>query len=62
MTEDNLLGKFELGGIPPAPRQPQTEVPVYINSILILSVAAEDKGSGESEKITIKDDQGRLTK
>jgi heat shock protein 5 len=63
MTKDNhLLGKFELGGIPPAPRgQPQIEVTFEIDTNGILNVGAEDKGTGKSEKITITNDQGRLT-
>jgi len=63
MTKDNhLLGKFELGGIPPAPRgQPQIEVTFEIDSNGILNVGAEDKGTGKSEKITITNDKGRLT-
>ena len=62
MTKDNyLLGKFELSGIPPAPSgQPQIEVTFEIDSNGILNVAAEDKGTGKSEKITITNDQGRL--
>merc|ERR1712106_960391 len=63
MTKDNhLLGKFELGGIPPAPRgQPQVEVTMEIDSNGILNVAAEDKGTGKQEKIVITNDKGRLT-
>merc|ERR1712124_116107 len=63
MTKDNhLLGKFELGGIPPAPRgQPQIGVTFEIDSNGILNVGAEDKGTGKSEKITITNDKGRLT-
>merc|ERR1719321_680435 len=63
MTKDNhLLGKFELGGIPLAPRgQPQIEVTFEIDSNGILNVGAEDKGTGKSEKITITNDKGRLT-
>merc|ERR1719299_382761 len=63
MTKDNhLLGKFELGGIPPAPRgQPQIEVTFEIDSNGILNVGAEDKASGKSEKITITNDKGRLS-
>jgi len=63
MVKDNhLLGKFELGGIPPAPRgQPQIEVTFEIDSNGLLNVAAEDKGTGKSEKITITNDKGRLT-
>merc|ERR1719464_916631 len=63
MTKDNhLLGKFELGGIPPAPRgQPQIEVSFEVDANGILNVGAEDKGTGKSEKITITNDKGRLT-
>merc|ERR1711998_661623 len=63
MTKDNhLLGKFELTGIPPAPRgQPQIEVTFEIDSNGILNVGAEDKATGKSEKITITNDKGRLT-
>merc|ERR1712038_926940 len=53
MTKDNhLLGKFELGGIPPAPRgQPQIEVTFEIDSNGILNVGAEDKATGQVEKM-----------
>merc|ERR1712046_522696 len=63
MTKDNhLLGKFELGGIPPAPRGvPQIEVTFEIDSNGILNVGAEDKGTGKREKITIPNDKGRLS-
>merc|ERR1711937_573040 len=62
MGDNHLLGKFELGGIPPAPRgQPQIEVTFEIDSNGILNVAAEDKATGKSEKITITNDKGRLT-
>merc|ERR1711878_140742 len=63
MTKDNvLLGKFELKGIPPAPRgQPQIEVTFEIDANGILNVGAEDKGTGKSEKITITNDKGRLS-
>merc|ERR1711912_124464 len=63
MTKDNhILGKFELGGIAPAPRgQPQIEVTFEIDSDGILNVGAEDKASGKSEKITITNDKGRLS-
>merc|ERR1719172_619032 len=52
MTKDNhLLGKFELGGIPPAPRgQPQIEVTFEIDSNGILNVGAEDKGTGRARR------------
>ncbi len=63
MTKDNhLLGKFDLNGIPPAPRGvPQVEVTFQIDENGILVVTAEDKGSGNSEAITISNDQNRLT-
>ena len=63
MTKDNhLLGKFELTGIPPAPRgQPQIEVTFEIDADGILHVGAEDKGTGKSEKIVITNDKGRLS-
>merc|ERR1711881_170286 len=61
MTKDNhLLGKFELGGIPPAPRgTPQIEVTFEIDANGILNVAAQDKGTGEREEITITADKNR---
>merc|ERR1712146_740047 len=63
MTKDNhLLGKFEHGGIPPAPRGvPQIEVTFEIDANGILQVSAEDKGTGKSEKITITAEKGRLS-
>merc|ERR1712132_30792 len=63
MTKDNhLLGKFELTGIPPAPRGvPQIEVTFEIDANGILQVSAEDKGTGKSEKITITAEKGRLS-
>merc|ERR1711967_127439 len=63
MTKDcHLLGKFELGGIPPAPRGvPQIEVSFEIDANGILNVGAEDKGTGKEEKITITNDKGRLS-
>jgi heat shock protein 5 len=63
MTKDNhLLGKFELGGIPPAPRGvPQIEVSFEVDANGILNVGAEDKGTGKSEKITITAEKGRLS-
>jgi heat shock protein 5 len=63
MTKDNqLLGKFELTGLPPAPRgQPQIEVTFEINADGIVNVHAMDKGTGKSEKIVITNDKGRLS-
>lgn len=50
LEDNHLLGKFELGGIPPAPRgQPQIEVTFEIDSNGILNVGAEDKGTGKSD-------------
>lgn len=64
MTKDNnVLGRFELSGIPPAPRGvPQIEVTFDIDACSILNVSAVDKSTGKSEKITIKNDSGRLSK
>merc|ERR1712156_1109316 len=63
MTKDNhSLGKFDLTGIPPAPRgAPQIEVTFDIDANGILNVSAADKSSGKSEKITITNDKGRLS-
>ena len=64
MTKDNhILGKFELSGIPPAPRgTPQIEVTFDIDANGILNVSANDKGTGKSNKITITNEKGRLSK
>jgi len=64
MTKDNhILGKFDLTGIPPAPRgTPQIEVTLDVDANGILNVSAVDKGSGKQEKITITNDKGRLSK
>jgi len=60
---NNLLGKFELTGIPPAPRGvPQIEVSFDIDSNGILNVTATDKTTKKSNKITITNDKGRLSK
>merc|ERR1712086_1194368 len=63
MTKDNhFLGQFELTGIPPAPRGvPQIEVSFEVDANGILQVAAEDKGTGKAEKITITSEKGRLS-
>ncbi|ETN39739.1 chaperone DnaK [Cyphellophora europaea CBS 101466] len=63
MTKDNnLLGKFELTGIPPAPRGvPQIEVSFELDANGILRVTAGDKGTGKAESITITNDKGRLS-
>merc|ERR1719149_600974 len=63
MTKDNnLLGKFNLDGIPPMPRgQPQIEVTFDIDANGILNVSAVEKSTGKEQKITIKNDKGRLS-
>jgi len=64
MTKDNnLLGRFELSGIPPAPRGvPQIEVTFDVDANGILNVSACDKSTQKSNKITITNDKGRLSK
>jgi endoplasmic reticulum chaperone BiP len=63
LTKDNnLLGKFELTSIPPAPRGvPQIEVAFEIDANGIMKVSAADKGTGKSESITITNEKGRLS-
>jgi heat shock protein 5 len=63
MTKDNnLLGKFELSSIPPAPRGvPQIEVTFELDANGILKVSASDKATGKAESITITNDKGRLS-
>lgn len=63
MTKDNnILGKFELSGIPPAPRGvPQIEVTFDIDANGILNVSAQDTSTGKSNKITITNEKGRLS-
>ncbi|KAK9467209.1 heat shock protein 70 family [Lipomyces arxii] len=61
--DNNLLGKFELAGIPPAARGvPQIEVTFDIDANGILNVSALEKGTGKTSKITITNDKGRLSK
>jgi len=64
LTKDNnVLGKFELSGIPPAPRGvPQIEVTFDVDANGILNVSATDKSTGKENKITITNDKGRLSK
>jgi heat shock protein 1/8 len=64
LTKDcNLLGSFDLSGLPPMPRgQPKIEVTYDIDANGILNVSAEEKSSGKIQKITITNDKGRLTK
>ncbi|KAI0297012.1 heat shock protein 70 [Multifurca ochricompacta] len=64
LTKDNnLLGKFELSSIPPAPRGvPQIEVTFEVDTNGIMKISAADKGTGKSESITITNEKGRLSK
>ena len=63
MTKDcNLLGSFDLSGIPPAPRGvPKIEVSFDIDANGILTVSAKETGTGKTNNITIKNDKGRLS-
>jgi heat shock 70kDa protein 1/2/6/8 len=63
MTRDcNLLGKFNLDGIPPMPRgQPQIDVTFDIDANGVLNVSAVEKSTGKDQKIEIKNDKGRLS-
>lgn len=63
LTKDNNhLGKFELSGIPPAPRGvPQIEVTFEVDANGIMKISAIDKGTGKSESVTIKNEKGRLS-
>ncbi|KAF3311790.1 70-kilodalton heat shock protein, variant 2 [Orbilia oligospora] len=61
--DNNLLGKFELTGIPPAPRGvPQIEVTFDVDANGIINVSAVEKGTGKTNKIVITNDKGRLSK
>ena len=63
LTKDNhLLGRFDLTGIPPAPRgTPQIEVTFEVDQNSILSVLATEKGSGKTNNIVIKNEQNKLS-
>lgn len=63
LTKDNnLLGRFDLTGIPPAPRGvPQIEVTLDVNSDGIMNVSAVEKGTNAKKDITIKNDQNRIS-
>jgi heat shock protein 5 len=57
--DNNLLGKFELSSIPPAPRGvPQIEVTFEVDTNGIMKISAADKGTGKSESITITNEKG----
>lgn len=61
--DNNLLGKFELTGIPPAPRGvPQIEVTFDMDANGIMNVSAVEKGTGKTNQIVITNDKGRLSK
>lgn len=61
--DNNMLGNFHLDGIPPAPRGvPQIEVSFDIDANGIMNISASDKSTGKSNKITITNDKGRLSK
>lgn len=61
--DNNLLGKFDLKGIPPAPRgQPRINVSFDLDANGILNVTAVEEGTGKSQNITITNDKGRLSK
>lgn len=64
MTRDNHnLGKFDMAGIPPAPKGvPQIEVTFEIDENSIMTVTAADKGTGKQQKITITNESGRLSR
>jgi L1 cell adhesion molecule like protein len=61
--DNNLLGRFRLEGIPPMPRGiPQVEITYYLDANGILNVTAAEKSTGKTNKITISNDKGRLSK
>jgi len=60
--DNNLLGNFELSGIPPMPRgTPKIEVTFEVDANGIMNVTAKDETTGKSNKITIKNEKGRLS-
>ena len=63
-TKDNTqLGKFDLNGIPPAPRgKPMIEVSIDIDANGIVQLSATDKSTGKKNNITIANEKGRLSK
>lgn len=63
VKDNHMLGKFDLNGIPPAPRGvPQIDVTFEIDENSILTVSAHEKGTDKKETISITNDKGRLTK
>lgn len=63
VKDNHQLGKFDLNGIPPAPRGvPQIEVTFEIDENSIMTVGALEKGTNKQETISITNDKGRLTK
>merc|ERR1712195_98470 len=63
VKDNHNLGKFDMNGIPPAPRgTAQIEVTFEIDENSILTVNAHEKGTGQSESLTITNDKGRLSK
>jgi len=63
VKDNHELGKFDMTGIPPAPRGvPKIEVTFEIDENSILTVSAHEQGTGKSESISITNDKGRLTK
>ena len=63
VKDNNLLGRFELAGIPPAPRGvPKIEVSFDIDANGIVNVSAKDQSTGKTNAITITNDTGRLSK
>ena len=60
--DNNKLGEFQLNGIPPMPRGiPQIEISYDVDANGILNVSAVEKSSGKTEKITVKNEKGRLS-